>query len=203
LYIRVLIQFSIPKQVFYISLVMAYQTINRIFQKNETDLTSSEAHGLATGMLCIENQADATYWLAELFPEDVDLLDEDKTVLVSLFEQTRKLLSNEDDGFRYDLFLPGDDEPLTEQLQAICTWCEGFLFGVGYARSESAWPGETGEIMKDIVELTKLDTEVDEDMDEEDINEHEAALIEIQEYLRVAVMMIRDQFMEENNTQTH
>lgn len=180
---------------------MAYQTINKIFQKNESDLTSSEAHGLATGMLCIENKVDVAYWLAELFPDDVSLLDEDKTTLVALFEQTRKLLNGEDDGFRYDLFLPGDDEALTQQLQAIGSWCEGFLFGVGHARSESTWPGETGEIMKDIVEFTKLDSEIDEDMDEEEVNEHEAALIEIQEYLRVAVMMVRDQFMDENNGQ--
>jgi yecA family protein len=180
---------------------MAYQTINRIFHKNETDLTSSEAHGLATGMLCIENKMDASNWLTELFSDEITLLDEDKTVLVALFEQTRMLLNEEDDGFRYDLFLPGDDEALTEQVQAIRAWCEGFLFGIGHSRSEAAWPGETGEIMKDIVEFTKLDVDVDDDMDEEDINEHDSALIEIQEYLRVAVMMVRDQFREENNGQ--
>ncbi|NOQ76235.1 MAG: UPF0149 family protein [Methylococcaceae bacterium] len=182
---------------------MAYQAINKIFQKNETDLTSAEAHGLATGMLCIENKMEASSWLAQLLDDDVSLLDEDKSTLVGLFEQTRKLLNGEDDGFRFDLFLPGDDEPITEQLEAIRSWCEGFLFGIGNSRSESVWPGETGEIIKDIVEFTKLDSEVDEDMDQEEINELEGALIEIQEYLRVAVMMIRDQFMEESNTQTH
>jgi len=182
---------------------MAYQTINNIFQKNETDLSSAEAHGLATGMLCIENNMEVGNWLTQLLDDEVSLLDEDKTTLITLFEQTRKLLSGEDDGFRYDLFLPGDDEPLTEQLEAIRSWCEGFLFGVGHMRSESEWPGETGEIIKDIVEFTKLDSDLDEDMDQEEINELEGSLIEIQEYLRVAVMMIRDQFMEESNTQTH
>ena len=67
---------------------------------------------------------------------------------------------------------------------------------MGYSRSSSDWPGETGEIMKDIVEFTKLDAEVDEEMDED-----EAALVEIQEYLRVAVIMVRDQFIEESNGQ--
>jgi len=119
-----------------------------------------------------------------------------------LFEQTRKLLCGDDDSFRYDLFLPGDDVELSQQLEAIRAWCEGFLFGIGYSRSESTWPGETAEIMKDIVEFTKLDSELDDEMDEEEKNENEAALIEIQEYLRVAVMMIRDQFSPENNAQT-
>lgn len=179
---------------------MAYQTINTIFQRNESDLTAAEAHGLATGMLCIENQAEVANWLSQLLPDDVVLIDEDKTILVALFEQTRKLLNDEEDGFRYDLFLPGDDEPLSKQLEALRSWCEGFLFGVGFSRSSSDWPGDTGEIMKDLVEFTKLDAEVDEQMDED---EDESALIEIQEYIRVAVMMVKEQFMEENSEQKH
>lgn len=182
---------------------MAYQTISNIFQKNESDLSSAEAHGLAVGLLCIESKVEATRWLAELFPEEVILLDEDKTMLASLFEQTRKLLNGEDDGFRFDLFLPGEDEPLNEQLEAVRSWCEGFLFGIGHTHSDSSWPGETSEIMKDIVEFTKLDSDVDEDMIEEEKEEIEAALIEIQEYLRVAVMVIKEQFQEVQNAQAH
>ncbi len=179
---------------------MAYQTINNIFQRNESELTAAEAHGLATGMLCIENQIEVGNWLSELLEEEVVLIDEDKTALVSLFEQTRKLLNDEEDGFRYDLFLPGEDDALSEQLEALSSWCEGFLFGVGYTRSSSDWPGETGEVMKDIVEFTKLETHADEEMD---VDEDEAALIEIQEYLRVAVMMVKEQFMEENSGHKH
>lgn len=178
---------------------MAYHTINKVFQRNESDLTAAEAHGLATGMLCIENNTESASWLAELFPDEIVLIDDDKMVLVSLFEQTRKLLSEEESEFRYDLFLPGDDDLVATQMLAVCQWCEGFLFGVGYTRSSSEWPGESGEILKDIVEFTKLETEVDPGMDEDEVHEHEAALIEIQEYLRVAVMMVKDQFVQQNN----
>ncbi len=52
--------------------------------------------------------------------------------------------------------------------------------------------------MKDLVEFTKLDADIDEQMDEDD-----AALIEIQEYIRVAVMMVKEQFMEENSEHKH
>lgn len=177
---------------------MAYQTINTIFQKNETDLTASEAHGLATGILCIESRTEAASWLAELLPDDVILIDEDKTMLMSLFEQTRSLLNGDDDSFSYDLFLPGDDAPFDEQLTAIRDWCDGFLFGIGYTRSSSEWPGETGGIIKDIVEFTKLDTQNEDDLDGDDV-----ALMEIQEYLRVATMTIRNQFNENDNGYTH
>ncbi len=175
---------------------MAYSTITTIFQENDSDLTAAEAHGLATGMLCMGNEIEATVWLAELFKQDIVLLDDDKTVLVALFEQTQKLLSEEENMFRYDLFLPGDDEPLAYQLKAICSWCEGFLFGVGYSRSSSQWPDEVAETLKDIIEFTKLETDADEDMDEQESNEHETALMEIQEYLRAAVSLIKNQFSE-------
>lgn len=171
---------------------MAYQTINTIFQNNDSDLTASEAHGLATGMLCIDANVEVGNWLAELFTEQTVLIDEDKTILITLFEQTGHLLNGADDGFRYDLFLPSDHESLSEQLEAVRYWCEGFLFGIGYARSSSDWPDETGEIMRDIVEFTKMDTETDDGMDDQEKDEQQGALMEIQEYLRVSVMMIKE-----------
>ncbi len=180
---------------------MAYQTISNIFTRNEADLTASEAHGLATGMLCIENKIEVASWFAELFPDDLLLNNEDKTTLLVLFEQTRQLLNEEDNSFRYDLFLPGEDGDIGVQLEAVRYWCEGFLFGVGYTRSSSDWPGETAEIMKDIVEFTKLDSEVGDEMDEDERETYESGLIEIQEYLRVAVIMIRDQFLDKSNAQ--
>lgn len=180
---------------------MAYLTITKIFQKNDSDLTPSEAHGLATGMLCINNKTEAIIWLAEVFEQNLVLLDDDKTVLVALFEQTRTLLSEEENMFRYDLFLPADDEPLQYQLEALRYWCEGFLFGVGYSRSTGEWPTEIAEIMKDIIEFTKLDTDIGEQMDEDEKDEQEAALIEIQEYLRAAVNIIKEQLIESHEKQ--
>ncbi len=182
---------------------MAYQTITAIFQRYESELTASESHGLAAGMLCIENEIEVANWLAELFSEDIFLIEEDKAILEELFEQTRTLLNEKDDSFKFDLFLPNEDGLIKQQLDAIRYWCDGFLFGVGYTKSSSNWPGETGELMKDIVEFTKLDTDIEEEMGEEEIDEHESAIIEIQEYLRVAVMMIRDQFFVENSQPKH
>jgi uncharacterized protein YgfB (UPF0149 family) len=62
------------------------------------------------------------------------------------------------------------------------------------------WPSETAEIMQDIIEFTKLDTAVDEDedMDEDEKNEYETALVEIQEYIRAAVNTVKDQLMAGN-----
>ncbi|MDP3931048.1 MAG: UPF0149 family protein, partial [Methylococcaceae bacterium] len=73
-------------------------------------------------------------------------------------------------------------------------WCIGFLAGVGFANPKSNWPGDVTEILKDIVEITKLETE---DVAGED---DENALMEVTEFLRSAVLLLRDELSVGNNT---
>ncbi len=172
---------------------MSYDLISNILLQQNSDMGAAEAHGIATGMLCVDNRSDAANWLAEIF-SDEQLDYEEKSILLNLYEQTQKLLNPEEEEFTFDLFLPDDDEDLSERAEAIRQWCQGFLFGIGYQKTSSDWPGESGEIMRDIVEFTKLETDVSGDEDEQ-------ALMEIQEYLRAAVLLVRDQLQEHNDTE--
>jgi hypothetical protein len=166
---------------------MAYKACNAIIVQSDVDLSAAEAHGMATGMLCVNDQADSATWLAELFHNASPVLDGDKNVLVRLFEETRRLLSS--DEFEFDLFLPEEDVLLSEQVEALIGWCRGFLFGVGSGASTSSWPKEVREILKDIAEFTKLDVNAEGEEDER-------ALAEITEYLRSAVLLLRDELGE-------
>lgn len=173
-----------------------YQAVNSILEKYDADLGAAEAHGMGVGMLCVELKTDVGNWLRELFVDEFDLLDHEKTVLQGLFERTRELLEPESDDFSFDLLLPDDAESLADQVEALRCWCQGFLFGVGYAQAGADWPADSVEVMRDIVELTKLDSEVEGEEDE-------AALVEIHEYVRAAVLIVRDQFIEQKNMPLH
>lgn len=164
---------------------MVYKIINTIFSKSDTELSAAEAHGIAAGMLCADEHADGTKWIAELFRNAAPVIDEQKNLLLRLFEETRRLLACP--GFEFELFLPEDDTPLNEQVEALKLWCQGFLFGVGYGSSipDMEWPDDVREIVKDITEFTKLDTKVRGEDDEK-------AFIEITEYLRSVVVLLRD-----------
>jgi uncharacterized protein len=82
---------------------------------------------------------------------------------------------------------------------ALSDWCQGFLWGIGHAQNTSAqWSKEMGGILKDMVEFTKLDTEIEEDNDED-----EEALIQIHEYLRAAVLIIRDELNQPLSESIH
>ncbi len=162
---------------------MAYEACNVIVIQSDAGLSAAEAHGMATGMLCVTEHIESVQWLGELLHDVAAVTDKDKALLVRLFEETRRLLASEE--FEFDLFLPDEEVSLSEQVEALKNWCRGFLFGAGAGSvAASNWPDDVREILKDITECTRLDTEVEGEEDEN-------ALMEVTEFLRSAVLLLR------------
>ncbi len=174
---------------------MVYQTLRSIFQRYESDFSIAEAHGMATAMLCIKSHCDAIKWLNEVFEEDGLIIEDDKMQLLELFEQTRKLLDPDESIFEFDLLLP-ENGLLPEKTEALIKWCQGFLWGIGYTHSDNDWQGETIGILRDLVEFTKLNADVEDNNDDD-----ENAFIQVHEYLRAAVLIIRDELQTNSNHQ--
>ena len=164
---------------------MVYKVISTIFSKSGLDVGAPEAHGMATGMLCADDRIDGERWLAELTHQESTLDENGKSLLLRLFEETRRLLLS--DGFEFELFLPEENESLITQVEALKLWCQGFLFGVGAGSviPESEWPEDVRDIVRDITEFTKLESIA---QGEEDEN----AFSEICEYLRTVVVLLHD-----------
>jgi uncharacterized protein YgfB (UPF0149 family) len=173
---------------------MDYQTINTLLLENGLKFSAAETHGLATGMLCTNDKTSAVTWFNELILDNISVNVLLQTVLEELFEETRTQLANEEYGFQ--LFLPSDDFPLIEQLDALQAWCQGFLYGIGSAQPISSWPESINDILKDIIELTKIDTELVDANSENDF-------IEITEYLRTASVFISNELNADNNITVH
>lgn len=163
---------------------MLYQDINTIITAIDPDLSAAEAHGLATAMLCVNETTKPSFWLQELFQQDQGALNIDnKFILEDLFKEVRQDLAS--DEYTFELLLPNDESPLSEQLDALRQWCQGFLFGLGTvaATVSLSWPEESREIVKDIAEFTKLDPDAEGEEAENDF-------MEIAEYLRAAVIFL-------------
>jgi uncharacterized protein YgfB (UPF0149 family) len=91
----------------------------------------------------------------------------------------------EDRSFGFELLLPDDDASLARRSGAVFDWCRGFLGGFGLAAGATpALSGEGTEALADIARLAAA-TPQDEG-DEED----EAALAEIEEFIRVAALLL-------------
>ncbi|NOU22358.1 MAG: UPF0149 family protein [Methyloglobulus sp.] len=177
---------------------MHYQHIDTIVANHDAELSAAEAHGMAAGMLCVNDRTELRFWLQELLNDADAINDEDRSILENLFEDTRSLLAS--DEFVFGLLLPADDYPLGEQVEALRKWCQGFLFGLGSTSSTSGstpnWPEEIREVVKDITEFTKLDTEPEDEEAENDF-------MELTEYLRAAVIFLRSELNSADNRTVH
>jgi len=174
---------------------MSYQFIDKFFSHNSLVNSAAEAHGLATGMLCINGQAQSTAWIRQLFEEEAAPADEQARTLNLLFEETKESLESED--YDFEAFLPQEEGvTLSEQVIALIDWCQGFLFGVGSSYRAVEHSGQANEILQDIAEFTKLDPDAEGEEDE-------AAFIEITEFLRTAVLLLRAEFVSKRRPSIH
>ncbi len=174
---------------------MSYSVVNSIILQKEAADSAAEVHGVAVAMLCLDPKTEVGTWLSEAISREADLQEDDKLLLINLFEQSKELM--ESDEFVFDLFLPDEQESVSSRSLALMQWCQGFLFGMGRIETSSEWPGDVGEILKDIVEFTKLDTDIDSDDEEA-----ESDIMEIQEYLRASVMLIRSELNDADASDT-
>jgi len=173
---------------------MPYSTVTDFLEANTPGLNAAEAHGVAVGLLCVNPQTTSAYWLEELLDNSQPMQAEASQLLIRLFDETRRLLAS--DAFEFDLLLPDDDELLSDRLLALKSWCQGFLFGAGCGQVRKPLSTDAQSILKDIAEFTKLDTNSEGEEDE-------AAFAEITEYLRSAVMLLRDELEDERDTTIH
>ncbi|MFC0676979.1 UPF0149 family protein [Lysobacter korlensis] len=90
-----------------------------------------------------------------------------------------------DRSFEFDLLLPGEDASLVERSGALFDWCRGFLGAFGLAAgSAKTLSDESREALGDIAKLAAAQPQ--DEGDEED----EEALVEIEEFVRVATLLL-------------
>jgi uncharacterized protein YgfB (UPF0149 family) len=145
-------------------------------------ISPSELHGSLCGWLAGGGGAGPD-WLAKVLADDAT----PAVAAGSTLDQLREVSAGqlEDRGFDFELLLPGDDAPLVMRSGALFDWCRGFLGGFGLAAGAAPELSDEGsEALADIARLAAATPQ--DDGDEED----EAALAEIEEFVRVAVLLI-------------
>ena len=149
----------------------------------------AECHGVACGLLC-------RLWDAG-FDAFLDLLDQFELVknpapglrmsLDELLSASRAQLADEDLGV--SLWLPNDDETLEDRTMALSQWCSGYLAGIGSSGDDTlnALSDESNEALKDLQQISTADV-----TDTTESEEDENAFVEIVEYIRIVILMIRE-----------
>jgi uncharacterized protein YgfB (UPF0149 family) len=141
---------------------------------------AAELHGALCGWIA-GGGAVGPDWLARIFADPA--LPAAEGPIAALAEATAAQFGDRDFGF--ELLLPPAEASLQERSGALFEWCRGFLGGFGLAAgAEPPLSEESREALADLARLAAAQPQDDGD------DEDEAALAEIEEFVRVAALLM-------------
>ena len=138
----------------------------------------------------------------ELFPmqELVDLIGvdvlTDEAAVVGFVQAVIDDLFAED--MRFAPLLPDDETPLALRLEALAVWCAGFLAGLAAGVAARGMgdledlPDEGKEILEDFAAISDMDVESGDALAAQggSAGQAESALVELQEFVKVGVLLM-------------
>jgi uncharacterized protein YgfB (UPF0149 family) len=149
--------------------------------------TAAEAHGILCGLICAGASPAPSIWIRELFatPDGQQGPDaETRRALQALAQQTSDEI--EGPGFGFAPLLPAESHSLRDRAVGLYDWARGFVYGLGVAGLRQEDLSQEGrEALADCADITRMDLDALGEGEE-----NEEALSELQEFIRVAAMLI-------------
>jgi yecA family protein len=168
--------------------LLTFDLIANVLVSEEVFVVSpAELHGLLAGQLASGARMQPTVWLktvSELL-EISDLNHESSKVgMIGLYQQT--LGQFESEGLNLVMLLPDDDATLTQRIDALGQWCQGFMTGFGYQgkQTDQSLSPESRETLQDLSQIAQIVG------DDEERAGAESDLMELEEYVRMAAIML-------------
>lgn len=144
---------------------------------------ASEFHGAVCGWLAGGKSVSGRDWMANVTADPAAEAPEAGSVLDRLRAASTAQL--EDREFGFDLLLAEPGASLGERSESLFDWCRGFLGGFGLAAGARPPLSEEGqEALADLARLATASPQEEGDEDDEE------ALAEIEEFVRVAALLL-------------
>jgi uncharacterized protein len=154
-------------------------------------LPVSELHGIVCGLAVCHGEDLPLQELVDLV--GVDALTDEASVGNFVLAAVRELEASD---LSFAPLLPDDDADLVPRVEALGQWCGAFLTGLaaGLARrgvrTLDDGPAELREIVEDLGAIARIDTDSLAEPDRDDDEEAEVDLLELQEFVKVGVLLI-------------
>jgi uncharacterized protein YgfB (UPF0149 family) len=160
---------------------------NLLIEEGVLAVSPAELHGLLAGQIAAGARFDADTLLRVLSElMDVSALTRETTKLGLIELYQRTLAQYESPDFGFELLLPDDDQMLAQRAEALGSWCSGFLSGFGlHSGRHPKLSAESEEGLRDLAQVAQIAADTDVDSEED-----EADLMEVQEYVRMAAMLM-------------
>lgn len=149
-------------------------------------ISAAELHGALSGCICAGAELTPKNWLAfALTDAEMDGKAMAGTALNQLFDAVSEQLAGNVMDFAFDVYLPEDEKPVSERGPAMVEWCQGFLGGFGVVPMPlQQLSEESEEVLQDLAKIAASD------LNYEDSETDEEALIEVCEYIRIAALLL-------------
>ncbi len=162
-----------------------YETLEHRLFAASTPFSPAYIHGMMVAMLCVSSRSTDKTW-TYLQAEMPTMAEQSTTnkLFEALFRLTTNQLQDPDKGVV--IMLPIDGEPLSHRLEALSSWCEGFLDGVtleNVSSSLSQLPLVT-EVLSDLQNIKDIS------FDARETEENEKNYAEIVEFIRVGLLLV-------------
>lgn len=180
--------------------------LEELLYRIDADMGAADAHGALCGMLCARGAIELSEWVDHVIgkkEQGSELLHDVVHKLSELHQTTLEMMNDSTGEFR--LLLMDDDDPLPERVEALATWCQGFIYGLaaGGIQEGSELPEDTAELLNDMIEISRAGHDVDDaGVEETDEDNDEVAYMEIEEYVRMGVLLIYEELQPLQSTQT-
>ncbi|GHB59154.1 hypothetical protein GCM10008107_05370 [Psychrosphaera saromensis] len=169
---------------------MNHDQLVSTLNENDFTATASELHGLLTGLVCggmFRESTDYLEHMSELFNNGLSVKGSLKKATETMVEDLFNQFESEDMSFA--IYLPDDDESLTDQAEELLNWVQYFLVGFGLNKRDLTMSSnEAREIIEDFTNITRMDTQFDEN------NESQADFYEVVEFVRISAVLCHQEF---------
>ena len=166
--------------------LITFDRLSDLYVENRSFNPPAELHGLLCGQFCAGIQLGHQQWL-RIAAEQMavkKLNEHAEMVLGMLYDQILDQLQDED--LTFQVLLPDDDESIIMRTEAIGQWCQGFLSGyaMGGLR-EGDVSEEATAVLMDMTQIARVQAD-----ELEESNDSEKDFLEVNEYLRMAALML-------------
>ena len=180
--------------------------LEELLYRIDAAMGAADAHGALCGMICARGTIELSEWVDHVIGEQEqgnELLHDVVHRLSELHQSTLEMMNDATGDFK--LLLMDDDDPLAERVETLAAWCQGFIYGLaaGGIKEGSELPEDTAELLKDMIEISRAGHDVDDTgVEESDDNDDEMAYMEIEEYVRMGVLLVYEELQPLQSTQT-
>jgi yecA family protein len=178
------------------ALALDYDALQESLTRSGFPLALAEVHGTICGIVCSAGERGAQRWLDESIAENAEheerpQAEELRTTLQAVTLATARVLASDD--LQFTPLLPDEDAALHDQVQALASFCHGFLSGLGLAPA-TALDGEIEEILDDFAQISRAGVTAEDDQNRD---QADFALAELTEYVRVSVQIVYEELRGE------